>query len=330
MVGILCQYLFGWPFWVGILGGTAFSVVYVYFGGFNSVVRTDLFQFGLMFLGFVVLLVVLAMEYGGISFLRANVPPTHFTWHGGNSGWYIATWYVIALSTLIEPAFFQRCYAARDARTARSGIIVAVLCWLVFDALTTTCGLYARALLPELTDPVASYPMLASQVLPVGLLGIFVLSLLATVMSTVDSYSFIAATTFSKDIVGRYVKLTNSQVMKYTRLGLFISSGLAVLWALFFRSVIDIWHAFGSIGTPALLVVVFFSFVGRRRLSASHAFIMIITSGLLSLVWYCSKYLGDSGDYWFRLEPIFPGLTVSILLFIFMSRRKSSLLPDSR
>jgi len=330
MLGVLCESLFGWPFWAGVVAGTLFSIVYLFLGGFRSVVRTDLFQFVLMFAGFVILMIVLVARYGGLDFLVSQLPETHLTWHGGNSGWYIATWYVIALSTLIEPAFFQRCYAARDARTARNGILVAVLCWLVFDALTTTCGLYARALLPGLTDPVASYPMLASQVLPVGLLGIFVLSLLATVMSTVDSYSFIAATTFSKDIVGRYVKLTNSQVMKYTRLGLFISSGLAVGWALFFRSVIDIWHAFGSIGTPALLVPVFFSFVGRRRLSASHAFIMIVTSGLLSLVWYCSKYLGDSGDYWFGLEPIFPGLAVSILSFVVMTSGKSSLLPDSR
>ena len=329
MLGVLCESLFGWPFWAGVVAGTLFSIVYLFLGGFRSVVRTDLLQFGLMFAGFVMLLIVLVARYGGWDFLVNQLPETHLTWHGGNSGWYIATWYVIALSTLIEPAFFQRCYAARDARTARNGIFVSVLCWLVFDALTTACGLYARALLPELTEPVASYPMLALEVLPAGLLGIFVLSLLATVMSTIDSYSFIAATTFSRDIVGRYKNLTDSQILKYTRLGLLVSSALAVLWALFFRSVIDIWHAFGSIGTPALLVPVFFSFVGRRRLSASQAFTMIVTSGLLSFAWYCSKYWGDSGDYWFHLEPIFPGLTVSILLFIVMTLRESSLLPEA-
>ena len=59
MIGVLCQYLFGWPMWTGIIGGTMFSIVYVYFGGFRSVVRTDLFQFSLMFVGFLVLLVFL-------------------------------------------------------------------------------------------------------------------------------------------------------------------------------------------------------------------------------------------------------------------------------
>ena len=118
MLGVLCQYLFGWPFWLGVLLGTLFSVAYVYLGGFNSVVRTDHFQFILMFLGFAVLLAVLVAKYGGIGYLQAHLPPSHFTWNGGNSGWYVAIWYVIALATLIEPAFYQRCYAAKTERVA--------------------------------------------------------------------------------------------------------------------------------------------------------------------------------------------------------------------
>ena len=203
MLGVLCQFLFGWPLWVGIVVGTVFSVVYVFAGGFRSVVRTDLLQFGLMFLGFAVLLAVLVFEYGGPAFLRESLPADHLTWHGGNSGWYIAVWYVIALATLIEPAFYQRCYAARDSRVARKGIFISIACWTVFDFMTTSCGLYARCLLPDLADPVAAYPALALKVLPVGLMGLFALALLSTVMSTVDSYAFLAASTFGHDLVGR-------------------------------------------------------------------------------------------------------------------------------
>lgn len=64
MLGVLCQYLFGWPFWIGVVAGTVFSICYVYLGGFDSVVRTDLFQFVLMFLGFAVLLIMLISTRG--------------------------------------------------------------------------------------------------------------------------------------------------------------------------------------------------------------------------------------------------------------------------
>lgn len=320
MLGVLTEYLFGWPFWEGILLGTFFSIVYVYLGGFRSVVRTDLFQFVLMFVGFMVLLVAVYFRYGGLSFLQASAPPDHFTWHGGNSPMYVAIWYVIALATLIEPAFYQRCYAARDAGVARTGIFVSILCWMFFDFLTTFSGIYARAILPGLEDPVASYPALAMEVLPVGLLGLFSLAMLATVMSTIDSYSFIAASTFGNDIVGRTFRLGDRGILLYTRVGLIISALLAVVIALFFRSVVDIWHAFGSIGTPALLVPVFFSFVGKRRLPPGWALVSVLLSGGLSAVWLVAKYFRGDESYWLGVQPIFPGLLVSIVIFVAFAR----------
>ncbi|RKX25737.1 MAG: hypothetical protein DRP47_09305 [Candidatus Zixiibacteriota bacterium] len=324
MLGVLGEFLFGWPFWVGVLLGTLFSIVYVFAGGFRAVVRTDVLQFGLMFAGFVILLVTVVYTYGGLSFLQANVPSTHFTWHGGNSGWYIAIWYVIALATLIEPAFYQRCYAARNAHTAQIGIFISIGCWMFFDFMTTSCGLYARALLPDLSEPLGSYPALAMLVLPAGLMGIFALSLLSTVMSTVDSYSFIAASTFGNDIVGRLGKMSDRGIIYWTRLGLVISALLAVGVAVFFHSVVDIWHAFGSIGTPALLIPVFFSFVGNRRLPAGWAFMSILLSGGLSAVWLAAKYFRDDCSYWFGIEPIFPGLIVSIVLFLLFSSEEQT------
>ena len=120
--------------------------------------------------------------------------------------------------------------------------------------MTTSCGLYARAILQDLADPVSSYPALALAVLPVGLLGLFMLAILATVMSTVDSYSFLAATTFGNDILRRSGLIAKDQITRYTRIGLVLTTLLAVLMALFFRSVVDIWYVFGSVGTPALLL----------------------------------------------------------------------------
>lgn len=321
MLGVLCEYLFGWPFWIGVLVGTAFSIFYVSLGGFRSVVRTDLFQFGLMFAGFMGLFLVLIVQYGGYSFLVANLPPDHLSWHGGNSTWYIAVWYVIALATLVEPAFYQRCYAAKTSKVARKGILISIGCWAFFDFMTTTCGLYARAVLPDLADPVASYPALAQLVLPAGMLGLFALALLATVMSTVDSYSFLAATTWGNDIARPILKLADRQVKRYTFYGLIISTTLAVGFALFFRSVVDIWHAFGSVGTPALLFPVVTSLVGKRRLEAGHAFLSIVVCGLFSFVWYLSKYFSPTDDYWLQVEPIFPGLILSAIIYGILGRK---------
>ncbi len=321
MLAVLIEFLFGWPLWLGALMGTIFSLFYVHLGGFRSVVRTDLLQFGLMFAGFFILLIMLFVNYGGFEFIKNSVPTEHLTWHGGNSALYIAIWYVIALATLIEPAFYQRCYAAKSESIARKGILISILFWIVFDFMTTACGLYARALLPELADPISSYPALAAEVLPAGLLGLFALALLATIMSTVDSYSFLAASTFSRDIIWRIFGVADNKITFYTRIGLFISALLALVAALHFKSVVDIWHDFGSVGTPALLVPLFFAFNGKRRMAATAALLSVILSGGLSLAWLLSGYFSADASYWLGIEPIFPGLLVSILFHLFGSKR---------
>ncbi len=181
--------------------------------------------------------------------------------------------------------------------------------------MTTSCGLYARAILPNLDNPVGAYPALAIHVLPVGLMGLFALSLLATVMSTIDSYAFVAATTFSRDIVMRLFKVSEDKIVTYTRYGLGVTFILAIVPLLFFESVVDIWYLFGTVGTPALMVPIFFSFVGRRRLTPNWAMISIVSSGSLSLVWYLSSLFSPDGSFWLGVKPIFPGLLLSLLIF---------------
>ena len=44
---------------------------------------------------------------------------------------------------------------------AKKGIVAAIVFWICFDFLTTTAGLYARAILPTLDNPVQAFPALA-------------------------------------------------------------------------------------------------------------------------------------------------------------------------
>lgn len=326
IVGELCAILFGWPLWVGVLLGTLVSVVYVYWGGFNSVVRTDVFEFVLMYAGFAVMLIFLVTNYGGFGWLQQHLPPSHLTWHGGNSGWYIASWYIIAMATLTEPIFYQRCYAVKNVATARSGIFISILFWLLFDFMTTFCGLYARAILPDLADPVTSYPALALKVLPAGILGLFVVAMFATVMSTVNAYALISASTFGNDLIPRIFPRTRDQIGRYTRVGLVISTILAIVLAIYFRSVIEIWYLYGTIGAPALVVPMVTTFVGKRRLPPKYALVSVLASGGLSLLWYILSYHGGEAA-WLGVEPIFPGLALSLVIFALFSRRQSVPLP---
>jgi SSS family solute:Na+ symporter len=325
MVGVLFHHIFNWPIWLGIVIGTFFSVIYVASGGFRAVVWTDILQFTLMFVGFIVLFVVCVASFGGFGFLAANLPQTHFTPTGGNPIDYIAFWYIVALVTLVEPSFYQRCFAAKSEKVARRGIFISILFWILFDFLTTSCGLYARAALPNLADPVASYPALAKAILPAGLLGLFLLSLLATIMSTVDSYMFLTATTFSHDLVWRLKNFPEWKIKRFTALGLAISSVLTITVAIISDSVINVWHDFGSVGTASLLIPLLTSYWGRYTYSTKGAAGAILSAGLVTTgALLYPDHMGN-GQYLLGIEPIFLGLTVSLAFFVLTRKVKPSI-----
>ena len=201
MAGTLLHVLFGWPLLPAMLAGIAFSVVYVFRGGFLADVRVNTLQFGLMFLGFGAVTALCLAKFGGTAFLLApgRLPPDHLKLDGGMGTGYVVVWFFIALVTLTDPGFHQRCYAAKTPRVAALGIGLAVLCWMTFDALSTTTGLFARALLPNLADAKLAFPALAERVLPPGWKGLFYVGMLAPIMASTVSYTFIAAMTVGRD-----------------------------------------------------------------------------------------------------------------------------------
>jgi SSS family solute:Na+ symporter len=302
-----------------IAGAALFSVFYIYNGGLRSVVFTDQVQFVLMYTGFLILFGFLVARHGGLGFLHGSLPATHFTWNGGNPAAAIVVWYFIALSTLVDPGFWQRAYAARDPQVARRGVLISIGFWILFDFLTTTAGMYARALLPNLREPVFAFPELARITLPPFALGLFYLAMIATVMSTIDSYGFIAATTIGRDLIWRLRgERGEERLTRYSQIGLWIAAAFATTLALMSRSVISLWHDLGSITTPPLLLPVAAAMSRRGRLGSRWTLAAMVVSFVVSLVWVLVPRIGagaSPGRYPFAVEPIYAGLAASLLVY---------------
>jgi SSS family solute:Na+ symporter len=318
MLGTLFGAMTGLPLVPCVIAAAVFSVFYIHRGGFTSVVITDQLQFVLMYVGFGVMFAFLLAGYGGLEFIGTRVPATHFTWHGGNPWPAIVVWYVIALGTLVDPAFFQRAAAARDPGVARRGVLVSIAFWILFDFLTTSTGLYARALLPELADPVLSFPELGKLVLPPLALGLFFLGLVVTVMSTIDSYGFIAAVTIGRDVFGRLRGDAGTRVAFDVRVALWITAAFSVALALGRRSVIGLWHDLGSITTPMLLLPVGTALLGRWRLRPRWTTAAMLLPFAVTLAWVLLEDFpppGSAGGYPLSIEPIYVGLGASLLVY---------------
>jgi SSS family solute:Na+ symporter len=316
MLGTLFAAMFGGAAAPWIVAASVLSVFYVDRGGLRTVIFTDQVQFALMYGGFAILLGFLVAQHGGLAFLMPRVPASHWVWDGGNGAASVIVWYVIALGTMVDPAFWQRAYAARDPRVARNGVLWSIAFWMVFDFMTTACGLYARALLPDLKDPVLAFPKLADMALPPVALGLFYLGMIATVMSTIDAYAFIAATTVGRDVVWRLRGGDPARIPAWSRVGLWLTCAFAAALALARPSVVALWHDLGSIVTPVLLLPVLLALSKRGRPGPRGAVWLMVLPGLVTLGWVLWKSAPASrGAYPFSIEPIYAGLAASLLVW---------------
>lgn len=319
MLALLMQLVSGWSLLTCILLGTAATTAYLFAGGFRSDVNTDVFEFVLMFVGFAVVIPFAYQKFGGLEFIQTNVPPLHLVWHGGNSAQFIIVWFLIALWTLVDPSFHQRCYAAKSPAVARKGILISIIFWIVFDAMTATAGLYARATLPSLQNPVMAFPMLAEITLPPVAKGMFYVGMLATIMSTLNTLAFVSATSIGRDIVWRMRgEQTEAKVPSYTRYGLVLTAFISIAVCLLIPSVIRQWYTIGTVIVPGLLIPLVASYFPRLTVAPHFAFAAMNLGWLVSLCWLLVSWFhefGSSPYYPLGIEPMFPGLFVSLVVW---------------
>ncbi len=319
MIGFLVHLVTGWSLSVAIVAGTLVSAIYVLAGGFQAVVRTDKIQFIAMYGGFLIMLGVLVTQFGGISFLTNRLPATHFHPLGELSPWVVLSWFFIALWTFIDPGFYQRCYAARTPAIARKGIVLSVAFWFVFDWLTLSVGLYARAILPDAT-PVLAYPLLSHQVLPPLISGLFFTALFATIMSTTDSYTLLGAITLGHDLFGRLRRWQDVSRVTLLRVGLVLTTGISIALAIALPSVVQIWYVVGSLCIPPLLLPLLGVYYSRFRLPAHLVPWHLAGAFLLPFAWFIIGWAQSpsilSITYPLGIEPMFPGLAFSLLFFL--------------
>ncbi len=289
------------------------SLIYLFRGGYRADLYTDVFQFFVMFAGFILIFIFSYNSAGGLEFLTKALPQTHLELDGGASVTFIIIWFLIALWTFADPGFHQRCYAAKNGSVAFKGIIISVFFWFIFDFLTTSTGLYARALLPDIKTPVLSYPLLSEIVLPTGLRGIFYAAMFATIMSTANSFLFLSATTIGRDFIFRLSKdAQESKLKSYTVFGLALSGIIAIVLAYAIPSVIEIWYTIGSICIPVIVLPVISAYYPKIKVNSKIVLIEMITSLTAGTIWY---FLRDNFDYdIYIIEPMLVGLFFSLCI----------------
>ena len=126
-LGLFIKTFTGWSLEASMVSGLAVVLSYSLWGGLRSVVISDMVQFFVMVTSVFLVILFSYSQFGGLSFLKEQLSPKYFTITSDENYWQLFAWGFIALSTLVDPNFYQRCFAAKKPQVAKKGILISTL-----------------------------------------------------------------------------------------------------------------------------------------------------------------------------------------------------------
>lgn len=307
MLGLIIKDIFGFDLLLSLILGTLFSFSIIYNGGFKSDIYSNYVQFILMYLGFVILFFFLIYNFGSPAEMLKAIDDKYIYSIKSDNVSYVFVWFIIALQTFVDPSFFQRCSAAKNKYIAKKGILVSIMFWIVFDFLTLVTGLYSIVYF-EIDNPINTYLIMAESILPPFFKGIFISALLATIMSSLNSYGFLSGVTIGYDILKKMqVKIKD---ITLNRIGLLISGILSIVLAYSIPSIIDIFYKTASLAIPGILIPLLITYSSKYEIRKNLQIYVVTLPFVVSLMYFLFTKVDESTIF----QPMFIGLMVSIII----------------
>jgi sodium/proline symporter len=271
----------GTSYTAGVLIGAAVILYYTTVGGFKAVAYSDLLQGVLMFACLVTLPIVAIPAAGGwtgvMEALHAEDPALLLPM--GSYGLTLpgiisaAGFVGIGLAFLGAPQLLTRFISARDQKQIVEGGFIAVVCVIGFDVGAVLSGMAGRILFPGLLDPETVLPEMSASLFPAIFTGIFLVVVLAAIMSTVDSLLILASSAVVRDIVQQvfHPQWSERRLSFYGKLTTVVIGAAAIVMALaevrmVFWFVLFAWSGLACAFTPVVLCSLFWK--GTTRAGA--------------------------------------------------------------
>ena len=301
------------------------AVLYTMLSGLYGVVYTDLVQFGLAMIGAFALAIVVYvdLEPGG-GFLEQLKQAPGF--EAGildifpEFGFNLPTATFIVLMTVgwlfLAPGtgfYLQRILATRSEKDAMLSVYWYCFCNYILRSWPwIVVGVASLVYFPNLADPESAYPHMLNELLPVGLRGIMVASLLAAFMSTLDTHLNWGASYLVNDIYKPYV----SPGQKLTH---YVTAGRIAMSVLILVAIAVATQLAGLLAAYKYLAVfwagISFVLIARWywwRINAWSEIVSLATAGLFGN--YLFVLLPDRvGEDWFAIRMLVNFLVTTIV-----------------
>jgi len=290
--GLLLHQILGWNMITSALVMVVVTGIYTIVGGMSAVIYTGVIQ-TIVLIGGATLLTVLGLqEVGGMSGLRAALPADFFhmfkpasdpvfPWTGIVFGAPIlAIWYWCTDQVIV-----QRTLCARGIAHARTGAIITGYLKILPVFILILPGLIALALFPGIRGDEAYPALVTSHLLPSGVRGVVIASLLAAMMSSLAATFNSSSTLLTMDFYRRFrPQATDRELVLIGQLATIVLVIFGILWVPLIRTIsnqifIYLQSVQAYISPP--IAAVFLMGIITRRINGTGAIWALVVGGLL-------------------------------------------------
>lgn len=214
-----------------------FSAIYTYLGGLSAVVKTDIIQFTVLIIGGAVVCFTAVNHLGGWDQLYIRTPEKmhlHLPADHPTLPWtHLFGLFLLNINYwCANQTVMQRALAAKSVRHAQTGLIAGGLIKYIMAVIIIIPGIALYGILGDtLGEPDMAFPYIVNTYLPVGIKGIILCGLFASLMSTVDSTFNSLATLWSTDIYSKYInkQAKDKEKIKAGQKAILFSLGTALI-----------------------------------------------------------------------------------------------------
>lgn len=311
---------FGIPFQKGVIICAMVILIYSTLGGLWGIVLTDVIQTTIIMISIPVISIV------SLVLLKANnigpeaVFSTSFIPHGTLTKFiYLVIPFLIAISVSYDA--FLRYQAAKDAKTARLGCVIAGLVVIFIGILTSAVGAASRLLYPDIKEGVFSFMVIRS--LNPVLAGIVISAVLGAAMSSASGLLIALGATFSRDLYNRFLhpasnldELPFSKII--SRLAIVFSVVAGILLSFKITDILDAIIIFnypymGSLLIPLLAGVLWKGATWKGAISA------IFTGGIIGTGAFLAGIPGPFNGFVNPEMGLFYAYIVSLIVLVLVS-----------
>ncbi|MBA7715511.1 Osmoregulated proline transporter OpuE [subsurface metagenome] len=271
---------------------------------------------------------VLLIKTGGFSgMLEAYTAMGDRPDHMKLLGVFSATDYInfllpVFLLVLGDANQYQRIFASKDAKGARTAVIVMIFLALLVEELIIAEAWFAGSLTPDPENGRYVLIYAARHFMPKALGIIFMITVVGIIISTADSFLLVPSTTFIKDIYLNHInpRASEKRIVFMSRL-MVLTFGI-IAWLVsrvfsesttVFEKALYAFTVYGSAITPCLVAALIW-----KRATKAGAISSILAGTVTTLLWeeVIKVHLPEELA---KLDAVLPAITLSVFALIVVS-----------